>query len=137
MAKAKDKEVAPSAPTPHVITGNVPFFGDDLVLHQPGEIVRHDPDTAGDNLEPVSDADIRAGAGPAQVEVAPVAPSSPNASQPQGAPAGAVQSGGGSFIQAGGPETDGRAQEFVPLGGANEAATGGQSGTKTENASKG
>jgi hypothetical protein len=137
MAKAKDnEEKAAAAPVEHEIVGQVPFFGSDQVLHQPGEIVHHSPDEASDNLERVSRTELSAGArGADQVEVAPVAPSSPNASAPQGVPAGAKQGGGGSFVQAGDDSTDGRAQEYVPLGG-NEAQPGGQ-GTKAENAPKG
>lgn len=96
---------------PHVITGNVPYFGEDSVLHLPGEVVTALKSEAGENLAPASKEDAAA-----YVEVAPVAPTGggPN---PQGLPPGTRESGTGAQVSPGTPGTEGQAQTFgVPDG---------------------
>ena len=114
MAKKDEK---PEDFAPHIVAGNLPYFGDDAVLHLPGDVVYAKPSAAGDNLEAANKSDT-ANATPANVQVANVAPSGggPN---PQGLPPGTRESGSGAFVAPGSDSTNGQPQQFSSQDGPN------------------
>lgn len=101
------------APSLHVVVGNTPYFGEDSVLHAPGDVVLAVASTAGDNLEPSDGSNAGVAS---EVRIASVAPHAggPN---PQGLPPGTKETGSGQFVAKGTPGTDGQPQQYVAEGG--------------------